>query len=459
LVGVTAFLCGAFVLWGAYTASAHEHEEECPVRPTLHDMPGTEIVGTECYEGHDEPILSFYSTIPGSASNMTWQMILPTERTATAATYTSNTPNPAQTYQNYAHFQIFLVLCDPNGTGNQGVQVACTPNSDANAANVGSSLLELKFIPPGEPLTQPFGGFNCSNRTTTQWCAIAQIQINNTCPGSPAFNEAWITTNGRPPQPVFGFPQAPAPANVLLMNQGDRIRVTLTDTPNGLLIVVVDETTHTTGYLLTNAANGFGSVDPTGGACTQHAFTYRPLWNTAKCAEAACGGVAHGYTPFSNFINVGWSLEIGHSETTGGDAGGCATTVNVPAGTYCFGEDTDLDGSSYQAANWPPGANAPPTAAQIISPIGTGVGPTTSNQLYSHIRFTAGSGRGAFNAQNAGFYPYYSLLQPPASPPGQGCSLVIGNFVQGANNSVNDFGQLGQYGTPAGRGPIGNRPC
>jgi hypothetical protein len=116
-----------------------------------------------------------------------------------------------------------------------------------------------------------------------------------------------------------------------------------------------------------------------------------------------------------------------------------------------------LDGASYQAVAWPPGANAP-SAVQIVSAIGTGVGPVTRNLLYQQVRFSASSGAGAGDAQNAGFYPYCSLLQPPASPPGKGCALVLGNFVKGGN-TADDFGQLGQYGTPAGQGPVRARPC
>jgi hypothetical protein len=431
----------------------------------------------------------------------------------------------------YHDFQIYLVLCDPNGTGDgtglppippAGQIVQCTPNSDANDPGVGSALLELKFIPPGEPLG--IGNGTCSNRTTTQWCSIAQIQIDNTCAGSPHLNEAWITTTGRPPQPVYRFTQTqtPAPADTFLMNQGDRIRVMLTDSENGLLIVIIDETTHTTGYVQTSAFNGFGSIDPI--TCTESAFTFRPLWNTAKCAGAACGGIAHGYTPFSHYLNVAWGTEIGHSEAPGSPgAGTCRLTTNIPSGVWCFtvgpnGQgDSDVDGPSFQAAAWPPSANGPGSAAQIISSIGQGFGPTTSsqpylagtpgsanchgrsvsalaeefgslaqaadilgfasvealqdtikafcdgqpNQLYEYIRFTAGAGRGGADANAAAFYPYYSLLQPDVYNSAIPCALVLGNFVKGANNSINDFNRSNQYGMKGDRQqlqPVIQRP-
>jgi hypothetical protein len=464
LAGVMAILCGALVASGGFKASAQDSSDssaqDCPVRPPSQDPDngGAEIVGTDCYIGHDEPIVVFYSSLPNSASNVTWRIILPTEQTATANTYNSNTPNPAQTYQLYAHHQFYLVLCNPDGNGasSPSAQSPCTPNSDTNASTAGSSLLELKFIPPGEPTSQPFGGFNCSNRTTTQWCAIAQIQINNGCPGSPDVNEAWITVNGRPPGPVFQGSLPAAPSTIFLMNQGDTIRVTLADTPNGLLISIVDETTHTAGFLITNAANGFQSRNSL--TCAVNPFTYRPLWNTAT------SNPVHGYTPFNSYINVAWGPEIGHAESSSSPgASGCATTTNTPSGTYSYGQDSDVDGASFQGANWPPSATGPGSAVQIISPIGTGFGPVTSGQLYTQLLFAASSGTGAADAAAAGFYPYYSLLQPPGSAAGQGCALVLGNFASGSN-VLNNFGQLGQYetipgSTPPGVGPVRNRPC
>src|SRR5262249_23145617 len=159
----------------------------------------------------------------------------------------------------------------------------------------------------------------------------------------------------------------------------------------------------------------------------------------------ACGGVARGYTPFGAFgayLNVGWAPEIGHSEASGSPgASQCVTTTSVPTtGTWCFtltnSGDSDFDGPTYNPNSWPPGTNGPASAMQITSPTGTGFAPTSSNQLYTHMRFTAGSGGGATDANGAPFYPYYSFLQPAGSPPGQGCSLVLGNFAQGSNNSV-----------------------
>jgi hypothetical protein len=297
--------------------------------------------------------------------------------------------------------------------------------------------------------------------------------------GSPHFNHAWITTTGQPPQPVFNFTRF-APPDTFLMNQGDRIRVMLTDSENGLLIVIVDETTNTTGYVQTSAFNGFGSIDPI--TCTESAFTFRPLWNTAKCGAVVCGGIAQGYTPFSSFLNVAWAPEIGHSEALGSPgADNCVPTTNLPPGSapgvWCFTEgpapnfrgDSDVDGPPFQAAAWPPSGSGPGSAAQIISSIGGGFGPTTSNLpgsappelLYGHIRFTAGSGRGGADANAAGFYPYYSLLLPDFYNSAIPCALVLGNFVNGSNNSINDFGQSDQYGKIPNRGqlqPVIRRP-
>src|SRR5215831_8431333 len=122
-----ALLCAALSLSLVFStpASAQEEEVECP-----NLLKGADSYtryfwrdGLWCYVGADEPAVQFYSSTPGSASNMTWALVLPTEGSST------------NTFSNYWHFQLDLALCDPNST-NQNRVGACTPNSDANIAAV-----------------------------------------------------------------------------------------------------------------------------------------------------------------------------------------------------------------------------------------------------------------------------------------------------------------------------------
>src|SRR5205823_10918226 len=57
--------------------------------------------------------------------------------------------------------------------------------------------------------------------------------------------------------PIFPTPNA----KTLLLEQGDRVRVTLKDTPVGLLSVVEDLTTGASGFMLASAANGFEAIN------------------------------------------------------------------------------------------------------------------------------------------------------------------------------------------------------
>jgi hypothetical protein len=419
-----------------------------------------------CYIGHDEPAVNFYSTVPGSGSNMTWELILPTEGT---------TP----TFETYIHFQLTLALCDPNST-NANRTGPCTPNSDTNIqSTAGAALLELKFIPPGEPNQGSSVGLSCSAISNSRWCAVAQVQVESTCAvANPAvLNEAWITTNGRPPQPVYAgnfSPTAPG-ANTFLMNPGDRIRVSLADTPNGLLIVIIDETTHTTGYVTVSSANGFQSLTPpsatgsnTAPNCQTVPFTFRPLWNTASTANIIPWALAN--------INVQFALETGHFEIqdSDGDDSGCTSTTNPVVNNACFGTDGDFDGQPYQSGSWPPAGGG--KSVQIISASGTGIGPASSNQLYPQLQFettfraTLGSNGSmasligtTVGANTSFFYPYYSQMGPGFTA-GIACSLVIGNYASGGANVTSDFNKQAQYDGGASNsgenaGPIIANPC
>jgi hypothetical protein len=463
-----ALLCAALCLSLGFSTPAAAQEEVVP-------CPNINWYGADsqtlyfwrdnlwCYIGHDEPAVQFYSSTPGSASNMTWRLVLPTEGT---------TP----TFEDYIHFQVTMALCDPNSTAQNRVG-ACTPNSDSNIASgpnySGAAFLEMKFIPPGEPLPSVFG-YSCTNISTTKWCAIAQVQVESPCAqANPAVvNIGFITIDGNPPQPVYS--NFPTPGNnTFFMDPGDTIRVVLTDSANGLLIVVVDETTHTQGSILLSSQNGFMSLTPPSPApspnCTAVPFNFRPLWNTATPDHIVPWALPNA--------NVQFALETGHFEiqnSDGDDPFPCGTpTTNPVISSACFVTDNDFDGQPYQAGSWPPTTGG--HSVQISSISGTGIGPSTSHQLYPQLQFetsfraTLGSigtmasliGKHVGNNTNF-FYPYYTQLKPGLTS-SITCELVIGNYVSGSN-VANNFGQQGQYdgGTSnpgENAGPIMANPC
>jgi hypothetical protein len=70
-------------------------------------------------------------------------------------------------------------------------------------------------------------------------------------------------------------------AKTLLLEQGDRIRVTLKDTPDGLLTVVEDLTTGASGFMVASAANGFETISSENSLGQAIRFNFRPLFDTA----------------------------------------------------------------------------------------------------------------------------------------------------------------------------------
>src|SRR5262249_38378086 len=124
----------------------------------------------------------------------------------------------------------------------------------------------------------------------------------------------------------------------------------------------------------------------------------------------------------------------------------------------------------------PPGGGGTPKSVQIISASGTGIGPSTSNQLYPQIQFETsfratlgsnGSMAGLIGTTVGGntnfFYPYYSQMGPGFTA-GITCSLVIGNYASGGANVTTDFNKQAQYDNPpftSGEnvGPLIANPC
>jgi hypothetical protein len=416
------------------------------------------------YTGHDEPSLLFYSNTPGSGSNQTYSLTLPTDPPKVPQ---QDGSGGTFNFQLHPAFWFGLALCDdqsaPNPGGSAlGATVPCTPDSDANIFNSsdptsshyiglhpGTAFMEMQFYPPGW-VEKPFGD-SCS---ATHWCAALTIDslsqnlntgqaLNSTCAaitGLEYVNFAFITKNGvpqAPPNPVDSTLATVTPDNKLdlFMHSGDKLSVAMGDTSNGFQVRINDRTTGESGSMTASAANGFGEVQwaPTGTSCVNIPTNFHPMYSTSS-EDTRVPWAAHSY-------NVAFSDEIGHFEYCGNVdttnatcAGDSGTDPAGPDGdefpcqaasaslriqiSGCLGADVDFDGPEYQN-NWP----------------GTFSNPKLDGQFHSTpIMFSSPVFNGGFNYDRVGFEtnlprvegstnpPCQRFISNPASPsPGSGC--------------------------------------
>jgi hypothetical protein len=252
----------------------------------IYDGEATRFSDNGHYVGHDEPSIKFISGAPGSGNSMTYFTRLARDPAAA--------PSPTSpTVSDYAELSpapwFGLPICDPKSYP----QNPCTPDSDANSGSIsnpsaaGSAFLELQFYPPG---FQPFvDAVSCD---ATRYCAAVNIDslectfgfatCNNNC--IEPVNFAFLQLDGvpaGPPSPQLADRKTfTANAKTLLMNQGDVLTVTITDTPDGLLTRVVDNSTGQTGFMVASAANGFMNTNIAD--CSGTPFTFHPEYDTAK---------------------------------------------------------------------------------------------------------------------------------------------------------------------------------
>jgi hypothetical protein len=252
-----------------------------------------------------------------------------------------------------------------------------------------------------------------------------------------------------------GVPTGPAgPANAtnatatpndetLLMNQGDKLRVTIHDTSNGLINRIDDLTTGKSGFMVASAANGFQSLHAAD--CSPVPFSFHPEYSTAK---------------FGNFVpwaalqaTLGFSSEIGHFQTGANGDGDTDDAPCFPGPTLagCIGADVDFDGTSY-IPDWPNGTNNTPTPLQLTSgPMSATSGSSKYSNTYPSMQFETDllasestcmpTGAGCIVPPlGANFYPFYA--QTGQSP---NCTITFGNDIRG--KTINDFGRTAQYGT------------
>jgi hypothetical protein len=381
----------------ADSAAQAYDESLCQSRSSLcidtYDNPSGE------YVGHDEPSVEFKSSQPGSGNDITYTMTLPSDpKTQPTASGTGATWN----FQLRPTFWFGLTLCDSQSAPEY--TRTCTPDSDSNnlvgtnpasadyiGKHPGNAYMELQFYGPG--YVPQFEGFGC---TAHQYCAAMTIDsrtvnqntgventtaCNNYILGGPEpINWAYVTRSGHsqaPANPLFTGTFAspdlsavnPDLSKDLLMSPGDRIRIHMFDTADGLKIELDDLTTGQSGSMTASPANGFGHIlyTPDSSTCKAAPYAFHPEYST---------GNPRGNTWSAHTYNVAMSDEIGHFENcitldaafncavpgsqdpTGLDPddgnnfcvpGTDSTLVKING---CFSADSDFDAQSYRN-DWP----------------------------------------------------------------------------------------------------------
>ncbi|HET6876114.1 MAG TPA: hypothetical protein VFH38_01140 [Jatrophihabitans sp.] len=447
------------VHWTA-AGSKYAKKMRCPQGPLCTEIYRSPRGG---YVGHDEPALNFYSGAAGSGNNVWTTMTLPKD--ATTKPSHGGVPN----FEQHVAFWFGMAMCDnqsaPNPGGSpQGANVACKPNSDANAftsndpsnpkyigLHPGVAFMEMQFYPPGW-VDWPAGD-SCAGQF---YCAALNIdslnenyntgQINNNdClnkVGIEPANFAFITKNGvatGPANPLdaTAATYTPDPTQDLFMKPGDRIKLHMFDTSAGFKVVIKDLTAGTQGSMTASAANGFGAIDfaPNAASCTVTDTNFHPAYATSS-PKTRVPWAAHSY-------NVGYSDEIGHFEhcdpgAISGEGGDCFASSDDPEDidpdnnycfdaaasslykvTGCYGEDSDFDGPPYDFA-WP---GTGKTHAADVALHGTPV-------TFTGLRYGSAAKRYSRVAFEADLPRIESLTTPPCqrhvqnprdASPGAGC--------------------------------------
>jgi hypothetical protein len=268
-----------------YASVAPSFSSNCADPMSLYDDVPTRFQDNGQYIGHDTPGVKFISTDAGSGNSMSYLMRLAADPKA-APTVGS----PAVTdYAELSQAQWFgLPLCDPKSYP----QNACTPDSDANSGSIrdpnaaGSAFLELQFYPPGyQPVID---GISCD---ASHYCAAVTINsvectfgfatCNNNC--LEPLNFAFLQVDGvptGPASPQLANTQTFTPnARTLMMNPGDVVSVSISDTSQGLTTRVFDLSTGRSGSMVASGANGFMNTNIAD--CTGTPFNFHPEYSTA----------------------------------------------------------------------------------------------------------------------------------------------------------------------------------
>jgi hypothetical protein len=443
------------------------------------------------YVGHDEPGVWAYSKVPGSGNHARWTLHVPTDPPP------SSIPGAdSYSFEQHIAFWFGMPICASRSYPEQ--ISTCKPDSDTNIVNpkvsakhAGGAYLELQFYPPGWSAMP--SGISCN---ATQWCAAMNVwsyyvdpvtgqALNTSCQsqvgGVELDNYAFVTLDGKPtgpPDPLHYTQATFTPnSNVLYMNQGDTVGVTIEDSAAGLHVVLNDQTSHQTGTMTASAANGFAQMvfapNPST-QCQSVPYTFHPMYSTSSIDTRTT------WTAFP--YSVAYSDETGHFDycsdvdTTNGTCVGQegAPGDQEPADSddnySCFAPDQSslvdiggcasanygFDGTPY-LNDWPNGQPNRPTPLMFSNPL-TGPHFTVNyqkNVLAAPMPFNESGGGHqpcdiytrtgctrlpiTDDGQPAQFYPYFYTTREDS------CTWGEGTDVPGL--TVSDFGKLRQYGT------------
>jgi len=236
------------------------------------------------------------------------------------------------------------------------------------------------------------------------------------------------------------------------MNQGDTLKITVKDTPSGMINRVDDLSSGKSGFMVASAQNGFQHLNVN--TCAPSNFSFHPEFTTTRFGNFLSWGIGQS--------NVGFDYEIGHF-TPGrhgdndSDDAPCFAGPTLPGCLdFATGGDLDFDGTSY-LPDWPDGTKFTAGPSQLSSVLGNGFGPVSSqpglaNYNHGYPAFQFDTDLGAFEKNcmpdgahcvvpppGAIFYPFFAQ-----SGKGASCSLTFGTDIRGL--TTNDFGRDAEYG-------------
>ena len=235
----------------------------------------------------------------------------------------------------------------------------CPRDSDANIQvppapdHAGAAYMELQLYPPGYNPGRSCNKISCDQN---HWCAamtIDSLQLNfdfsnqNLNCVEPV-NFAFLTQDGMPvgppgPDKADESTFTPTP-DVLLMNPGDRLQISMNDSAKGFVTRSTTSPRAESGTMTASIANGFRHInwDPMGHTCIGSPYAFHPMYATSHTYTHIptaqnqpmtwAGWTAHTW-------NVAYQMEIGHFEKPDGDSDDtrCFDGPTIPG---CLGRTT-----------------------------------------------------------------------------------------------------------------------